>query len=527
LANLQEHYGTNADVNQNGTVSQNVYIVNDGINPSSEGFSNSGINVNGKTVWVKSSIADGITYYAAGVAYEEISAAIQNKKLENKVKQSLRQERIFLENTMTADYLEIDTVTENKTGTEYGQTGTARIYLGTGTEYMQTDMIYFDRVRDIRNAEGWQRARSIMIFLNKTKTIADFEKYLKILKNASNGNIIITEEFAQILAQSNKLAPVLEQLRKDGISIMVEKTADSKLPANVLNLFDGTFDPETGNIERAQAGKKGTVELNVEIISDAKTMEDSYKRTNKNVVFFETAIEEYVQSDRAGLGKFLQDITSPKILKYFAEITAEPAITDKSAAETARNFNIEKVLDDFPDLTAGDIKAMFEALQNGVPAEEIFLLDHLNVNSAVRMYLAEIDRRVEDKTAISDIKKAYMEGLAEKLAASVAFRNAKRVYGFKNKNNEKLVGELALLKYTGSETTVADAAISDRLRNMTFLNYNNEITSIINENPEAIPAVADLMLDMIFAYAMEVKTNKKDYKQEPNLQALNAILSAA
>ncbi|MDR2427319.1 MAG: hypothetical protein LBD46_09140 [Endomicrobium sp.] len=525
LEKLQQYYGTNAKVNNNGTVSQNVYIINDNTNAAVEGFSNSGINVNGKTVWVKSLIGEGIIYYANGVPYEEISAAIQNKKLENRVKQSLRRGRVFLGDNMNADYLEVDAVAD-KTGTEYDSiSATTKVYVGVGTSFMQsqTDSMYFEHIRDIRNAEGWQRARSVLIFLNKTKTRKDLEKYLKILRNASNGNIIITEELAQSLLEENKFETLLEQLRKDGISVMIEKTPDSKLPENVLRLFDGKFNRETGNIESAVPGE-GNIELSAEMITDGKTIEETIKHLSKNIVIFETAIDEYIQSDRAGLGGFLEEITSVKILKHFVSA----AITADSAAETARNFDIEKILYDFPNITRADVEQAYKALLKGESAENIFLSNpKLNVKSAARMYLEKINERVEDKTAVRDIKKAYMLGLMEKLAAAVEFKETGRLYGFKNKNIEKLFGKLALFKYLPISDIAEAADIKERIENMTAKNYNNEITSIINDRPQAIPAVADLMLQMIFYYESEVKMNKGDFKKEPDLKAISAILSAA
>lgn len=528
LNQMQAFFTRNIEISESGTVSQRVYILNEGINPASEGFSNSGINVNGSVVWVKSSAYDGIIYYAENAEHADISAAIQNKKLENKVRQSLKENKILLSRAMSADYLEVDTVSEKKPLSFDQKTANIKVYPGENFSFDAISAQTLDSFRDIRNAEAWQRARSIMVYLDKTTNISDFEKYIKILGKASNGNIIITEELAINLISQNKLDAVLEQLRQDGISIMVETNEKPDLPPTAAKLFDGKFNTATGRIESAVAGV-GNISLEADMITEkeAETMETALRDSKNNIVIFETAIEKYVGDDRSGLGKFLEDITSVKILKYFA---AAP-ITAESAKETARNFDIEKIMFDFPDITGSDIETLYRSLQNGETAETIFfsIPNLAKPDSGAVKYLTRINERSEDDGVDArPIKQAYMEGLAEKLAAAVEFKKAGRTYGFKNKNTEMLVGQLASFKYLPSDVSVEEAsAVRTEVQNMTAKNYNNAISVMINDRPRAIPAVADDLLEMIFAYESRVKMDKKDFKMEPNLKAMEAILKAA
>ena len=234
-----------------------------------------------------------------------------------------------------------------------------------------------------------------------------------------------------------------------------------------------------------------------------------------------------MQSDRAGLGRFLEDITSSKILKYFASA----GISAETAKETARNFSIEAVMRDFPLITQGDVEDMYAALREGLSAQKIFSLnERVNVNNGAKLYLDKIDARVQDKTEAETVRQAYMEGLLEKFAACVEFKNAARKSGFKNKNTERLAGILASFKYLPSSAEFSEseaAAIRERAEKMTAKNYHNEITAVINENPQSVPLVADLLLEMIFAYERETLMDKKDFKREPDIKAMNAILSAA
>lgn len=528
LDGLLDKYETMPSVNDDGTVSQNIFIVNEKMTPAElENFSNTGISVDGKTVWFSKSALFGIVYYAEGVAPEKISAAVQNKKLEKTVSKALKAGKIFLGDSLSADYLEVDAVSE-KTGIgEDPVTGNAVLYIGAAARFLSYSAADFNKARDIRDAQGWQRARSVLVFLDKARTAAGFENYLKILGNAGNGNIIITEELALELIEAGKLGAVIGQLRKDGISIMIApRETGSQLTQNQINLFDGKFDSFAGVIESAAAGE-GRTRFEADIITEGLAIEDSFRKSGNNIVIFESAIEEYVQSDRAGLGRFLEDITSSKILKYFASA----GISAETAKETARNFSIEAVMRDFPLITQGDVEDMYAALREGLSAREIFALnERVNVNSGVKLYLDKIDARVQDKTEAETVRQAYMEGLLEKFAACVEFKNAARKSGFKNKNTERLAGILASFKYLPSSAEFSEseaAAIRERAEKMTAKNYHNEITAVINENPQLVPLVADLLLEMIFAYERETLMDKKDFKREPDIKAMNAILSAA
>lgn len=528
LNGLLDKYETMPSVNDDGTVSQNIFIVNEKMTSAElENFSNTGISVDGQTVWFSKSAVFGIVYYAEGVAPEKISTAVQNKKLEKTVSKALKAGKIFLGDSLSADYLEVDAVS-GKTGIgEDPVTGNVRLYIGGDARLLSYSAADFNKVRDIRDAQGWQRARSVLVFLDKARTAAGFENYLKILGNAGNGNIIITEDLALELIKEGKLGAVIGQLRKDGISIMIApRETGSQLTQNQINLFDGKFDAFAGVIESAAAGE-GRTRFEADIITEGLAIEESFRKSGNNIVIFESAIEEYVQSDRAGLGRFLEDITSSKILKYFASA----GISAETAKETARNFSIEAVMRDFPLITQRDVEEMYAALREGRSAREIFALnEHVNVNSGARLYLDKIDARVQDKTEAETVRQAYMEGLLEKFAACVEFKNAARKSGFKNKNTERLAGILASFKYLPSSAEFSEseaAAIKERAENMTAKNYNNEIIAIINENPQSVPLVADLLLEMIFAYERETVMDKKDFKREPDIKAMNAILSAA
>jgi hypothetical protein len=353
---------------------------------------------------------------------------------------------------------------------------------------------------------------------------------MKTLGNISNGNIIITEELADALIKADKVNDILESLRKSGLKIMVAAQESApRLSRQQIGLFDGTFNAQTGRIKISSPGE-GAAVFDAEMLKDGRQMEESLKelgRLNKNIVIFDTAIEAYVGSDRAGLGKFFEEITSVKILKYFAnaEITAE------SARETGRNFDIESIMFDFPNMTEKDIEAAFEFLKDENAEPEDFFSGNLNMQSGARNYLARIGARVKDEASAREIKMAYLEGLAEKFAAAFEFKKAGRTYGFRNKNTERLAGQLAAFKYRALPADVPQEdidAVIDEIKGMRLSkDYNNKIAVIINERPRAIPAAADLMLDMIFAYEDEIKMSKSDFKRAPDIQLTEAVLQSA
>ncbi|MCL2144065.1 MAG: hypothetical protein FWH43_01005 [Endomicrobia bacterium] len=557
-----KHLGGKATVDNSGLVSKNVFITNNLFGFDINNFSNSGIKARTarlkttgekipssrlseykpsdivfteEPVYVlKNSQEYGIVYYAEDAFYEDIAAAVQNKQFEKLITGALREDGVYLSDKMTADIIEVDTVSEKKQS-GFSVSKNLRVYAGDEVYTRPFSAGDYRDHRINRNAEGWQRAKSVRIFLDRITDAEGLERYMKIFSNASNGNIIFTEELALSLgAEGNLALPLLlEQFRRDGISVMVEKTEKAKISGELLNLFDGLFDPVNGKIETVSSVNRGIETFDTDIVKNAENLESSLANAKQDIVLYASALEEYAEND-AGLGKILEDLLSIKILKYFesAPITAD------SARETARNYTVENMNIPALSISPSLLENAYKLLSDGEPAEYI-LSQFVSGKNFMSEYLTAIEQKVRDEfkdeldvdieAEIIKIKQAYIEGLLEKFAAALEFKKQERKKGFKDRNAEILIGKLASSKYMAYEAAgeAEVKLVTDRVNEINKSNYRNEIAATVNANPRAVPAVADLMIEMIFAYESEVKINKDDFKKRPNLEAVNAILKAA
>ncbi|MDR1941574.1 MAG: hypothetical protein LBQ47_04540 [Endomicrobium sp.] len=427
-----------------------------------------------------------------------------------------------------------------KNGYEYAENGIPRIYMAV--DRMQGDyaLTLFDHTRTLKQAEAWTYAKRFIVFLDKINTIEDFNKYFEtIFTKATNGNIIITAALAENLSNAGKLNSVIQTARAAGISIMVEDAAEPALQ----KLFDGTYSVENKTI--TDALDIAVSPQNVEIIDD-KTADFDNALRNSNIVtvIYESAIENHLGADRSGFAKYVLDIwTSSKAL---ANIFDRP-LTPETALETARNIDVAKILKEFPDITVHAVISQYSQLPLDLYYNTIFSRYIDKIEAQTSLLLSEEKLTIAKKQEIlkekHKIMTAFYKGALEKLLIAAELKAEGRASGLKNKNIEKLLGQLLAIKYFETKYPADNESVIDGLNNANDKNYIEKITDALMqarpdaETPDKEDALkqaplgtktAEKAIELIMVYSKEVEFDKDNFKPDTaDTRAIRSILSAA
>ncbi|MDR1696558.1 MAG: hypothetical protein LBR69_08055 [Endomicrobium sp.] len=408
---------------------------------------------------------------------------------------------------------------------EYNPYGNPKFNLGD-TDLGNFDLTEIDDYRTIKEAQGWMFAQRYLVFLDKINNAAEFEAYLRnnVIGKATNGNIIINAELAAELFSANKLGAVLSMLRNDGISVMTEDGAAE----NITSLFDGIFYREEGIIRSALDSsyeKQKAVKLD-----NGETFEQDIEKAKGNVVIYESAYEQAYKNSRDGFMKYAASLwtTAAGIIR----ISLGEPITPETSAETARNFNIEKVLKAFPGITVDEVKELSVDFYSGERLYSVLRNSRFGVNNMAGRYLQEIERSLDEPQQRIEAMKGFAEGMFEKLLVAAELNKNGKTKGFNNKKIERFFGETLAYRY-GLKRYSPDANIDidEIMRDLNSAkqgDYYEKMLQIASKKANAYPLVAEAMSEMIILYGYTPDIDSQD--MTPSLsdsRIYSKILSAA
>jgi len=407
---------------------------------------------------------------------------------------------------------------------EYNQSGNPQFNLGD-TGFENFDLTEIDDSRIIREAQGWMFAQRYFVFLDKINTADEFQKYIdnNIIGKVANRNIIITAELAANLS-SKQLNGLLSQLRKDGMSVMVADGASEEIKA----LFDGVFYQTDGVIKSPLNSVYETQKT--EKLDNAETFAQDAEnaRTHKgNVVVYESAYAEAYKNNRDGFAKFMPDLWTT--VSGLIRIAANEPITPETAAETAKNFNTERILKAFSGITVEEVKELRAEFHSGERLLSVLEKSRFGANNMAGRYLQEINRSVDDMKRIETMM-GFAEGLFEKLLVAAELNQNKKTKGFNNRKTERLFGEILAFKY-GLKSLAVDLDIDETMRDLNSANANNYYEKMLmaaSKKAHASPIVATAMAEMMLVYAYTPEIDSE--KMSPVLsdsRVYSSILSAA
>jgi len=508
----------------NGRFSAPVYILNEteNMDPAAKALLEpTGLKIDGKSILVSSG-KQGLIFVCEGVSHDAVAAELLKGKLERKLA------AVYGIKSLNIDSVAADTLASER-GLDYTDAGAvAHIPLVNG-KLGGYGVNFFEGFRKIAKAEGWTRARSLMVMLDNVNTPADLKAYIdNALGKASNGTLIIKARLARSL-EVQKLKELLAALHKEGVMVLTAKDALRPLDEEREQLFDGTFDVAAKTIKFASRLDGSMPQARpaeiVDGLKDVKTeLEKALENNAENIVIYNSAIKA-VAEEGTGLDilSLIKTITSGKIMKGF---TAR-AITPEFAAETARNLAIKDVLADFPDITSRQVAAMYSEIKKGKSPEEIFAAAGAGIASA---YLHRIGAQIADEADRKDVIDAFVQGFIEKLFAAAEFKEKNMPEGFKNKNAEKMIGRLMFAKYVANAAIETDGPLV-RFDKMTSEASGSDATylaKIADAYEDASPKTLTDMEDMIFALNKDVKQiTDKDFAPQINTAGIDALLASA
>lgn len=526
LAKAKSVFGTKIRKIGDNRISAPVYIINEVADRQDfiDNYKNTGLKIEGSTVWVRKDTENGIIFFAEGVEREKISELLQQGRLRNIVRDVMDEQKLSMPGQMTVDAVEINSLGQSRNGFEYNNLGNPYVYVDINTGTAEMSSVLFDQVRTVAKAEAWTYAQKYMIFLDNTDSPAEFDRYIKnILGKASNGNIIINATLANALYDQNKLASTIALLREDGISIMVESSVSDTISDEIKNMVDGIYNRDTWTIENPMNlifEEQSAVIIDETVINFQEAVESA----RGAVIIYESAMGKYLENDRSGFAKFILDLwTSPKTLK---NIFSEP-ITAENAGETARNLDTVKIIQQFEGLSIDKVKELNN--KYSISGDIVSALsDEFGLNNAAGKYLERIAAQAQDKQEIQNINDAFAEGLIEKLLAAAALKEKGNNKGIKNKKVEKVLGKLLAIQYIMPQTTIeGEKEIIDDLHNSNGSTYMEKINALLHNKDHISTKVAEAAAEMIMVFSKEIEFEESMKPTVTNTQAISKILSAA
>lgn len=522
LKNAKNVFGTEVTRTVADRISVPVYIINKISDEQDliDNYKNTGLKVNGSTVWLRKDTRNGIVFFADGIASEEISALLQQGRLSNIVRDVMNEQKLSMPGQMTINAVEVNTLEQARSGFEYNNQGNPYIFVDVNAETAESALVLFDQIRTIAKAEAWTYAQKYMIFLDNTNSPADFDRYINnILGKASNGNIIINASLASTLYEQDKLKKIIDLLRGDGISIMVEGSVSDE----IKQMVDGVYNKDTGTIENPM---NLIFEAQTAIVIDETVTNfgEAVESARGAVVIYESAMEKYLENDRSGFAKYILDLwTGAKTLK---NIFTEP-ITAENAGDTARNLETAKIIQQFDGLTIEkviDLNKKYEASRDIVSALDAVF----GLNNSAGKYLERIAAQTQEKQELQNINDAFAQGLLEKLLAAAALKENGNTKGIKNKKAEKVLGKLLFIQHIIPQTTISgeDAIIRD-LHDSNESTYMEKINTSLRNKNHISTKVAAAAAEMLIVFSKEIEFEESMKPAVTNTKAISSILAAA
>ncbi|MDR2191352.1 MAG: hypothetical protein LBO62_00525 [Endomicrobium sp.] len=485
---------------------------------NADAFSNAGIKTDAGESVYKAYIDGALTFYAAGASAQYLAELLID---EEKIKDYLPIAGNIVIDALIAETDANERLNKGKSiSFDYSKNGTPRVYINVDADSGEYGYTLFDQVRAIKQAQAWTYADRFIVFLDKITSVREFNEYVdNIFSKASNGNIIITAALAENLSKEGKLNAILETARNVGINMMVEESAAQDLK----KLFDGTYSAENKTITNALDARLAKNKQTVTVI-DAQTVNfaNALETSKEVTVIYESAIEQYLGGDRAGFAKYAIEIWTAA--KSFANAFNRP-ITPQIAFETARNIDAAKILGFFPDITVEQVKAWYD---ESVKSDGLLPASFSDNENIFTRYIDRINAQELPDSQKKEAAQNFVVGTFEKLLIAAELKAQGRGAGLKNRNIEKLLGELLAIKHLYPPSAVEnEEAIVRDLDNATEKNYIEKIIASLNGGRVG-SKTAEKAIELIMAYSRAIEFDKDSLKPDfADTRAISSILSAA
>jgi hypothetical protein len=446
---------------KDGDITVPVFIINKmPLRKKDFKFKNTGVKINGKSVWM-SSASNIFAIYAEGASLKEIEDALKgdNPRIRAELSKLVKKATgKTLDAKFDARWFNMEF---NAAETSFGyEDGTVRASLSAEDASSSEDSgsSYMTGVRDIADADAMAMVENIYYFLDNVKTPEDLGKVLSDFQKIGNGQIILSYDVLKNNLDSATIKEFFSAARRNGIKIIADHR-DMKQDVSAVSSeyrtvgFDGVLYNTSENKLSVYDFALATAEEAsvIEGYSDSQELISKLRQT-KNIKILNNS--EIIRKISDGDSSIVDRIWIVRILKksaIFDAISANkytPDTVKRSAYNLANeNFkNLENISGEnlanlLNLLKAGDVAAVRNALN--LPAVH-----------AVNVYLNDIGRNVEDKQEALALQKAYLEGIFEKFLVN------KNVAGdILSKTLERQFGKALRLQIMSGKQRVTDGNV--------------------------------------------------------------------
>ncbi|MDR2191442.1 MAG: hypothetical protein LBO62_00975, partial [Endomicrobium sp.] len=230
----------------NGAIYAEMYIINEMPQDKENfGFKNTGIKIDGKSVWI-SSKSGSLVVFAQDADFADIEEAVKNEnakitsELASLIKRATGKS---VKGKILIDLFNVETGAK-KTSYSYDESGNIKASLAAQDANFSGLKDFSASLRDIRNADMAAAVQNIYYFLDNIKTAKDLELCLGDFQNVGNGQIILDYGALQNFLNENQIKEFFKQARLNGVKIIADlrnaqKVSDLKIYLNAG--FDGVL----------------------------------------------------------------------------------------------------------------------------------------------------------------------------------------------------------------------------------------------------------------------------------------------
>lgn len=485
----------------NGEISVPVFLINNmPANPEKFGFENSGVKIDGKSIWI-SSESSSLVIFVESNNFAEIGEAIKNKNRKiNRTLSKLIKTKMGINikpQNIEIDWINID-ADQDRTSMTYDENGEVRLNLSAEDSNLGANLFDFiTGIRAVQNADKAAAIQNIYYLLDNIESLGDLSACLDDFQRIGNGQIILDYSVIKNNLSEKKIREFFNAAHSNGIKVIADLTnSDMTLESCIDIGFDGymAFNADKKNYYIHDFALSTETEANiVENYTDSKELEEELSKTQGIKIIKNSQIVETLANDRSIIDRFgfMHMLKGSRLLAVLKkDIYSESFI--KNAA-----YNLKE--DYIPSIKDESLRAeLIIALENKDIERAKEILSVVS-NHAISAYMDKIYNNVNDKNEALLRQLDFLEAITEKMLVK-----------------QEVVGELVNKEL---EKTLGKAL---RIRLYEKIKGDNNDSKIISADEFRAKVSPDTL-----EWELDRKINElamKGFDAKPDTVALNSII---
>jgi hypothetical protein len=435
---------------EEGIISMPVYVIREKLEEGEGeiyGFENSGISIDGNMMWV-GEYKGAVVVYAQGVEVGEISREISNNsKVEGQIKEKVEGsvKGVKLKG-IEIEGIEVVKEEGEEEGVSYSEEGEIRVGYRTLKEKVERGEVveFSGTLREIKKAEGYTYAKSIVHELNDVEEVEGFKEYLEQHQKIGNGQIVVKEGLVKKMMgeiEKSKVGEFLREARKDGVEVYVKVEGEGEVKEYERMGFAGYV--EGRELVSFEMGSRVEIE-EIGGFRNERELEEKLREAKGMVMIENSELKRVIEGSRTGLsiGDLIGILSS---IKKVISIFSGRAISKEEVEGVVRNIGIEEM----PEVSQEGLERIREMVRDKELMDIENLKKALSItgrgSDVVSVYIGKVERQVEGREDREEIMKVLVSSIIEKVLVVEELRREGKDLGLRDKSQEEVLGR-ALVK---------------------------------------------------------------------------------